>query len=116
MAQSTLFDLARDALRTGKLPARRPDWVWGGPSRGHECSVCGRPVPPGETSLEAEFVDPASSEGARIVHSLHVRCFAVWEQERDSSEGAPGPLLREDGTGGRILGRELDGPDREDSA
>jgi len=36
---------AREAIRTGRLPSRRPDRTWGGPGVGVVCTVCGEAVP-----------------------------------------------------------------------
>jgi hypothetical protein len=111
MDQSTLSEVAREALRIGKLPNRRPDWIWGGPTPGVVCSVCGGPISAGETGLEAEFRDPLRPNAARIAHTFHVRCFATWEQERDA-----GGVLPRSTTDGTILNRELDGQHREEPA
>jgi hypothetical protein len=126
MKQSTLRELAREALRAGKLPNRRPDWLWGGPAHGVDCSVCGQPVSPGETAFEAEFGDPRQPAATRTAYSFHVRCFATWELERDNfavADGnghngvadAEGALLPGSASAGTISARELDSRHREES-
>lgn len=125
MEQSTLRELAREALGAGTLPNRRPDWLWGGPARGAGCSLCRRTISVGETAFEAEFRDPVRPEAAPIAHSFHVRCFGVWDLERDSPAepaklpgrgSAPGMILHRSADGGTIPGRELDGRREEESA
>jgi hypothetical protein len=56
---------AHAAVLAGKLPARSPDRVWGGPGVGAPCEVCGSPI----TKDDKEF-------------HVHIRCFAAWEFER----------------------------------
>ena len=46
---------AREVVRAGKLPSRRPDRTWGGPGVGAPCSVCGEPITPLQLELEAQF-------------------------------------------------------------
>jgi hypothetical protein len=42
--ESALRAKAREVIRTGKLPNRRPDRTWGGAGIGAPCTVCGEPV------------------------------------------------------------------------
>jgi hypothetical protein len=77
-----LRDLAQRVLRTGTLPARRPDGMWGGPGTGRECTICGDPVKPDETEFEAEFIDAAENRAS--LYHLHVHCFAAWDAERQA--------------------------------
>ncbi len=42
-----LRELARAVVKSGKLPARRPDRTWGGAGVGAPCSVCEKPVTKG---------------------------------------------------------------------
>jgi hypothetical protein len=79
--ESILREKAREAMRAGILPARRPDFMWGGPGSGADCTVCGAPVARSDSELEIEFSRHNGSAGGR--HHLHVRCFAALEFERD---------------------------------
>ena len=42
--ETALRAKAREVIRTGKLPSRRPDRTWGGPGVGAPCTVCGEAV------------------------------------------------------------------------
>ena len=76
-----LREKARAAVRAGKLPARRPDRMWGGPGVGADCAVCGRPVTPDEMEFEIQFARNGDNPGLDKFH-VHIRCFAAWEFER----------------------------------
>ena len=105
MDESTLRQWARQALQSGILPTCRPDRLWGGPGRGEVCALCRERVSAEETAFELEFIGPA---GALVNRSLHFRCFAAWEHERESvaaGKVAPLPDAPEAGT---ITHRELD--------
>jgi hypothetical protein len=73
-----LREKARDVTQAGKLPNRRPDRMWGGPSGGADCAICSVPVKRDELELEIEFVRTGDDPGLDI-HHVHVRCFAAWE-------------------------------------
>jgi hypothetical protein len=72
---------ARKAVQGGKLPARSPDRVWGGPGVDAPCAVCTLPVGKGEMEFEVQF-EQAGGGGLDKFH-LHRRCFAAWEFERN---------------------------------
>ena len=78
---------AREAIRTGKLPSRRPDRTWGGPGVGVVCTVCGEAVTKDQLEIQVEFSHDGSSPGLEIFH-IHIRCFAAWEFELDR-DGRP---------------------------
>jgi hypothetical protein len=82
MEGSPLSEKVREALRTGKLPLRRPDRVWGGRGGGGVCSICHAPLKPDAVEFELEFI--WASEVS--THHLHVDCFTEWERERDTLE------------------------------
>ena len=87
MDDSTLRDKAREAIRNGKLPTRRPDRIMGGPGCGEACALCGQTLRRNQMELEAEFrQDGAIPE----LHKYHLdpRCFAAWEFERSQNGGA----------------------------
>ena len=72
---------AQEALRIGKLPARRPDRTWGGPGVGALCAVCNEPVTKDELEFEIQFAIDGVEPGLDKFH-VHLRCFAAWEIER----------------------------------
>jgi hypothetical protein len=77
----TLRERAREAIRSGKLPAAKPLRMWGGPGIGAACSVCGETVHRGQMELEIEYAQNGATPGAHSYH-LHVRCYGAWECER----------------------------------
>ncbi len=79
--ESTLRAKAREVIRAGKLPNRRPDRTWGGPGVGAPCAVCGEAVTKDQLEFEIEFAREADYPELDEFH-VHVRCFAAWEFER----------------------------------
>jgi len=51
-----LREKARDAIRAGGLPSRRPDATLGGPGFGGACALCGELVRRNEMELAAELI------------------------------------------------------------
>jgi hypothetical protein len=73
-----MLEKVRELLRSGRLPARSPDRVWGGHGSGRErCLICGDMVSPQEIAIEAEF---NSADGSSSL-DFHGRCFRVLESE-----------------------------------
>ena len=50
---------AREAVKQGKLPPRRPDRVWGGPGVGEICAVCDKRITKDDIEFQIEFGRPA---------------------------------------------------------
>jgi len=84
--EQILREKAREAVRNGKLPARRPDRTWGGPGVGAPCTVCEKPVTRDEMEFEIQFAHDGAVPGLDKFH-VHIRCFAVWELERKTAQG-----------------------------
>src|SRR5688572_8212657 len=59
---------ARDAVRNGKLPARRPDRTWGGPGVGAPCTICDKPVTRAEMEFEIQFEHDGAMPGLDKFH------------------------------------------------
>jgi hypothetical protein len=76
-----LREMARTAIRRGRLPSRRPDRTFGGPGTRVVCAVCKELVTPDQTEMEIEFRRHGMQPGSDR-HFLHVRCLAAWEFER----------------------------------
>jgi hypothetical protein len=77
----------RELVRAGRLPRHRPHRLWGGFGSGREqCAVCGEPLSPRDTAIEAEFRDGGTSTS----HEFHVGCFAVLESEWKRLDDQPG--------------------------
>jgi len=74
---------ARAVVQQGKLPARSPDRVWGGPGVGASCTICDRPVTKDEKEFEIQFEQDGG--GGLDKFHVHIRCFAAWEFERRAS-------------------------------
>ena len=75
-----LRELAREAIRSGRLPSRRAHDAWGGPGNGGRCAICSELVTADQLELEVEFLGNGGGEGSQTYH-LHPRCLAAWEIE-----------------------------------
>jgi hypothetical protein len=79
--EESVRELAREALRTGKLPRRAPDRTWGGNGVDAPCTICEKPVTREQVEYEIQFAHDGATPGLDK-YSLHIRCFAAWEMER----------------------------------
>jgi hypothetical protein len=79
--ERVLREMARTAIRRGKLPSRRPDRTFSGSGTRVVCSVCKELVTSDQTEMEIEFRRHGMQPGSDR-HFLHVRCLAAWEFER----------------------------------
>ena len=77
---------AHEAIRTGRLPARRPDRTWSGPGVGFPCAVCDRLVRRHDREVQMQFEHDGRVPGLDTFH-VHLRCLAAWEFERRSAQG-----------------------------
>ena len=87
---------AREAVRSGRLPATPPRRTVVGRSTGATCEACGDPVPRDEMEVVVEFrAGPPPEDkllrdalerlrtGAEVRrYHLHQECFRAWESER----------------------------------
>ena len=80
---STLREKARELLRSGRLPDRQPDRMWGGTAAHADCAICGASLRRDEVAFEIEFANNGDGSDADRYH-LHTRCFAAWDLERQS--------------------------------
>ena len=74
----------REAIEAGRIPARRPDRLWGGRVSGSRCAVCGAPMQAGEVVLEVQF-DGDGAAGA-VTRDVHIRCFVALEDHLNSRD------------------------------
>lgn len=84
-----LTERIRQAIDSGKLPARKPDRVLGGLGTGKLCAVCEGMLTLTEMEIEVEFDRGASSPGPDR-YWTHPRCYAAWEFELRDRSGAGG--------------------------
>jgi hypothetical protein len=81
MPEEWLRQKAREALRSGLVPARAPDRTFGGAGSGAACAICGEPVKRHQVGFEVEYrrhgVDPGLDR-----FELHPKCLKAWEHER----------------------------------
>lgn len=82
--EAALRALAREAIRSAKLPGRKPDRVYGGAGTRMRCSVCEDLITPDESEMEIEFNRYGTQQGIDR-YFLHVWCLAAWEFERTKS-------------------------------
>lgn len=80
-----LREQAREAMRTGRLPARPADRTSGGPGVGALCSVCNLTVRNSVMEMQIEFAREGEPGGVDTYH-VHVRCFTAWEFERGNAQ------------------------------
>jgi hypothetical protein len=99
MDPAELHAKAREAIRAGRLPTARPVHVWGGHGFGTGCAVCAGPIGGEEIGFELRFAAD-DGNGGEGEYYLHARCFAAWDDERQSL------LLQGSNIGGTIFNRE----------
>jgi hypothetical protein len=85
------FDVPFPREPAGTLPDRSPDRIWGGPSAGGDCAVCGASVDPGELELEMEF-DGNGDGSSATRYQVHVRCFPAWQVKNVEPDGSLEPI------------------------
>ena len=85
MDEQQLRAKAREVLKAGKVPDRRPDRTWGGHGVGATCVVCDLAVTPQQMEFEIQFARDGDNPGLDKFH-VHIRCYAAWEFERQRDE------------------------------
>jgi hypothetical protein len=71
-----LRDKAREAIRRGKLPVKKPDRAFNGPSSGAVCAPRRDAIPRQQMEVEIEFNSHGVMPGSAHYH-LHPGCFAA---------------------------------------
>jgi hypothetical protein len=82
-----LRQMAREALRSGLLPARAPDRTFGGSGSGAACTICGELVRPNQVGFEVEYQRHGINPGLDR-YELHPKCLRAWERERIDAASA----------------------------
>src|SRR5262249_7034404 len=72
---------AREAIRTGLLPAHAPDRTFGGSGSGAACAVCGELVRRRQGGFALEYDRNGPNPGLDR-YELHPKCLKAWERER----------------------------------
>jgi hypothetical protein len=72
-----LVGTAREAMRSGRIPSRTADQMWGGSGSGAPCAICTRPLASHEVEYELRFAHGA----AAATYHVHVPCCMAWEVE-----------------------------------
>jgi hypothetical protein len=71
----------RAKLADGVLPRTNFPRVWGEAGSGEPCDACAEPI--SKTTVE---IEGPLFKGAVV--KFHVRCFTVWQTERESEENS----------------------------
>ena len=69
-----LRERARDGIRSGKLPSRKPSSMWGGSGNGGRCAVCDGNLSRDQAELEFEAKHPDGTNDA--TYRMHVSRLA----------------------------------------
>ena len=80
----TLRARARQAIRAGLLPLRRPETVWSDRGTGERCVLCNSSVGLDEIEFDVELASAASLEPDSL--RFHSRCWTAWREEVKDSE------------------------------
>lgn len=76
------------AIRSGKLPSRRPQSTWAGPGCGASCAICGLLINESELEYELEF--GPGDDNNQPIHHTHISCFWAWESEHQKQASKQG--------------------------
>lgn len=73
---------ALEAMRTGRLPDRSPDRMWGGHGNDKDiCHICSNSLNREDITFDLEYDGEAA--GARpACYCVHLRCFNAWDLAR----------------------------------
>jgi hypothetical protein len=77
-----------ESMRSGRLPDRRPDRLWGGHGNGTDlCNLCGNLLKKEEISFDLEY-DGEARAARPACYSVHLHCFQAWDMDREQRNGA----------------------------
>jgi hypothetical protein len=80
MDQESLRLLIQRKIRDGRLPRHGIGRVWSSPSAGQTCDACEAIVSRDQLVMEGA---PLASGGK--AYTFHVRCFQIWDSERQNA-------------------------------
>lgn len=94
MQDMALRLLIRSKLSDGHLPHDRIPHVWGGPGNNETCGACSETISKAQVVIEA-----MAAAGGEV--QLHVKCFHLWDSERQvpGDESSDTGRLPGDGAG-----------------
>jgi hypothetical protein len=87
--KTELHKKAREAIKAGKVPNRRPQRMWGGTGDGACCVICGGVVTQHEFGMDLEFARE-DGDPDKVEYHFHVRCYTAWDSERGKLDGPGG--------------------------
>ena len=74
MTLAQILTLAREQIRSGKLPASLPSKMWADHGKGQRCAVCGQVIRSDERQYE--FALPTAS--GHSDYCVHFACYQAW--------------------------------------
>ena len=77
-----LQQLARAAIREGRVPRERPERPWGSSGNGSACPICNSVIATQELAYELEFRAQTAPGEPRCCY-VHARCFRAWDAVRE---------------------------------
>jgi hypothetical protein len=80
--ERALRDAAREAIRTGVLPARSAIRTLGGRGSGEPCVLCGESIRHDQMEIELEFARRSGATTDIDNYPLHPQCCIAWERAR----------------------------------
>jgi hypothetical protein len=83
MEVATIRLRIRAKLSEGLLPRANFPRVSGEAGSGEPCDACGEPIPAATVEIEGPLFKGA-------VVKFHVRCFTLWQTEREAGKNSPG--------------------------
>ena len=100
--------LAKEAIESGRLPARPADRLSDAPGDGANCTVCAQPLSPQALGYELVFMQ---DKAAPAVHFLHVPCFVAWQSQFSDAVSAiqSGPHDEKARENGHVNGQDRGG-------
>ena len=80
--ERSLRDIAREAIRTGRLPAQPPVRTLGGGGSGERCVLCSETIRFDQMEVELEFARRAGDTTEIQRYRFHPPCCVAWENAR----------------------------------